>query len=155
MPLTAPSVDLSIEPQTSVRGMAQAAVAAGIVPLASITGRTHDLVVLNPLTGLFEEYRSVLLYGHRPAGWQLAVPAALIMKQPDLGTALLVLAAGLSVIFFAGLSWKLIVPVLAPASPRSMPSLLLPEIRLLMTWLLSAALSMLLVPRKRAAFCPA
>jgi rod shape determining protein RodA len=38
------------------------------------------------------------------------VPVGLIMKQPDLGTALLVLAAGLSVIFFAGLSWKLIVP---------------------------------------------
>jgi len=32
------------------------------------------------------------------------------MKQPDLGTSLLVLAAGLSVIFFAGLSWKLIIP---------------------------------------------
>ncbi len=32
------------------------------------------------------------------------------MKQPDLGTALLVLAAGLSVIFFAGLSWKLVIP---------------------------------------------
>ena len=48
----------------------------------------------------------------------LAVPVGLIMKQPDLGTALLVLAAGLSVIFFAGLSWKLIVPpvVLGPAS---------------------------------------
>ena len=42
----------------------------------------------------------------------LAVPALLIMKQPDLGTALLVLAAGLSVIFFAGLSWRLIVPPL-------------------------------------------
>jgi len=40
----------------------------------------------------------------------LAIPIGLIMKQPDLGTALLVLAAGLSVIFFAGLSWKLIVP---------------------------------------------
>jgi rod shape determining protein RodA len=40
----------------------------------------------------------------------LAVPVGLIMKQPDLGTSLLVLAAGLSVIFFAGLSWKLIVP---------------------------------------------
>jgi rod shape determining protein RodA len=40
----------------------------------------------------------------------LAVPIGLIMKQPDLGTALLVLAAGLAVIFFAGLSWKLIVP---------------------------------------------
>jgi len=36
----------------------------------------------------------------------------LIVKQPDLGTAILVLSAGLYVIFFAGLSWKLIVPVL-------------------------------------------
>jgi rod shape determining protein RodA len=44
------------------------------------------------------------------AGLLLAVPTGLIMKQPDLGTALLVMAAGLSVIFFAGLSWKLIVP---------------------------------------------
>jgi rod shape determining protein RodA len=44
------------------------------------------------------------------AGALLALPVGLIMKQPDLGTALLVLAAGLSVIFFAGLSWKLIVP---------------------------------------------
>jgi rod shape determining protein RodA len=34
----------------------------------------------------------------------------LIVKQPDLGTAVLVLAAGLAVIFFAGLSWKLIIP---------------------------------------------
>lgn len=40
----------------------------------------------------------------------LAVPVGLIMRQPDLGTALLVLAAGLAVIFFAGLSWKLVVP---------------------------------------------
>ncbi len=38
----------------------------------------------------------------------LAVPVGLIMKQPDLGTALLVLAAGLSVIFFAGLNWKVV-----------------------------------------------
>jgi rod shape determining protein RodA len=44
------------------------------------------------------------------AGVLLMVPVGLIMKQPDLGTSLLVLAAGLSVIFFAGLSWKLIVP---------------------------------------------
>ena len=40
----------------------------------------------------------------------LIVPVGLIMKQPDLGTSLLVLAAGLAVIFFAGLSWKLILP---------------------------------------------
>jgi rod shape determining protein RodA len=44
------------------------------------------------------------------AGVLLAVPAALIMRQPDLGTALLVLMAGFAVIFFAGLSWKLILP---------------------------------------------
>ena len=42
----------------------------------------------------------------------LAVPVALIVKQPDLGTGILVLAAGLSVVFFAGISWKLIVPPL-------------------------------------------
>jgi rod shape determining protein RodA len=36
----------------------------------------------------------------------VAVPVALIMKQPDLGTALLVLAAGFFVIFFGGLPWK-------------------------------------------------
>ena len=40
----------------------------------------------------------------------LALPVGLILRQPDLGTALLVLSAGLSVIFFAGLSWRLIVP---------------------------------------------
>lgn len=43
----------------------------------------------------------------------LALPVGLIMKQPDLGTSLLVLAAGLAVIFFAGLPWKLIVPPVA------------------------------------------
>jgi rod shape determining protein RodA len=42
----------------------------------------------------------------------LALPVGLIMKQPDLGTALLVLAAGLAVIFFAGLPWKLVLPPL-------------------------------------------
>ena len=41
----------------------------------------------------------------------LMVPVGLVMKQPDLGTSLLVLAAGLSVIFFAGMSWKLVIPV--------------------------------------------
>ena len=44
------------------------------------------------------------------AGMLLLVPVGLIMRQPDLGTSLLVLAAGLAVIFFAGLSWKLILP---------------------------------------------
>lgn len=34
------------------------------------------------------------------------VPTVLIMRQPDLGTSLLVAAAGLMVLFFAGLPWK-------------------------------------------------
>jgi len=42
----------------------------------------------------------------------LGIPVGLIVKQPDLGTAILVLSAGIYVIFFAGLSWKLIIPVL-------------------------------------------
>ncbi|MAA64649.1 MAG: rod shape-determining protein RodA [Alteromonadaceae bacterium] len=49
------------------------------------------------------------------------LPMVLIVRQPDLGTALLVGLAGLFVIFFAGLSWKLLgaffgmVAVAAPA----------------------------------------
>jgi rod shape determining protein RodA len=39
----------------------------------------------------------------------LLVPVGLIAKQPDLGTALLVTAAGFYVIFLAGLSWKMLV----------------------------------------------
>ena len=42
----------------------------------------------------------------------LCVPVGLIAKQPDLGTALLVMAAGFYVIYFAGLSWKIILPAL-------------------------------------------
>ena len=45
----------------------------------------------------------------------LILPVAIIAKQPDLGTAVLVFAAGLFVISFAGLSFKLIVPVLVAA----------------------------------------
>jgi rod shape determining protein RodA len=42
----------------------------------------------------------------------LLLPVALVAKQPDLGTALLILFGGLYVIFFAGLSWRLVLPVL-------------------------------------------
>jgi len=41
-------------------------------------------------------------------GLLLLVPVALIMKQPDLGTALLITASGFYVLFLAGLSWKLL-----------------------------------------------
>ena len=46
------------------------------------------------------------------AGLLLLVPVGMVAKQPDLGTAILVLSSGLYVIFFAGLSWRLIVPVM-------------------------------------------
>ena len=42
----------------------------------------------------------------------LILPIGFIIKQPDLGTAMLVLAAGMAVIFLAGLSWRIIIGVL-------------------------------------------
>jgi rod shape determining protein RodA len=36
------------------------------------------------------------------------IPAGLIAKQPDLGTALLILSSGLLVIFFSGVSWRVL-----------------------------------------------
>lgn len=50
----------------------------------------------------------------------IVLPAYLIYKQPDLGTAILVASAGLFVLFFAGMSWRLIgllVGLLAAAIP--------------------------------------
>ena len=41
----------------------------------------------------------------------LLLPVGLIAKQPDLGTAILVTASGFFVLFFAGLTWRLILPV--------------------------------------------
>ncbi len=41
------------------------------------------------------------------------LPMALIILQPDLGTSVLVGAAGMFVVFFAGLSWKLITGFIA------------------------------------------
>jgi rod shape determining protein RodA len=38
----------------------------------------------------------------------VAIPAALILQQPDLGTALLIAASGLFVLFMAGISWSYI-----------------------------------------------
>ena len=44
------------------------------------------------------------------AGVILAIPVFLIARQPDLGTSLLVFAAGMYVIILAGLPWKWILP---------------------------------------------
>lgn len=50
----------------------------------------------------------------------LVAPVGLIMRQPDLGTSLLVLAAGFYIIFLAGLSWKVIVGAIV-AGAASLP----------------------------------
>jgi len=43
----------------------------------------------------------------------IIIPAILIAKQPDLGTALLIVSSGCLVIFFAGLSWRFIISIMA------------------------------------------
>jgi ABC-type polysaccharide/polyol phosphate export permease len=49
----------------------------GLVPLSQTGEDTRAILRLNPLTGLFESYRDVFLYGHAPAAWQLLYPAAI------------------------------------------------------------------------------
>jgi lipopolysaccharide transport system permease protein len=48
--------------------------APGLVSLSQISGRAHTLLRLNPLTGIFEAYRDVLLLGHAPAAWEILYP---------------------------------------------------------------------------------
>jgi lipopolysaccharide transport system permease protein len=46
----------------------------GLVPLSATSSRAQDILRLNPLTGMFEAYRDVFLYGHAPAPWELLYP---------------------------------------------------------------------------------
>ena len=48
--------------------------APGLVPLSQIPGGAHEWLRLNPLTGVFEAYRDVLLFGRPPAAWELLYP---------------------------------------------------------------------------------
>ena len=52
----------------------------------------------------------------------LALPVGLIVRQPDLGTAMLIFASGFFVIFLAGLSWKILVS-LAVTGAAALPFL--------------------------------
>ncbi len=64
------------------------------------------------LAWYFDKHRSALrIRDFVLASVLLLVPFALIIRQPDLGTALLVLGTGFFIIYFAGLSFKLITPV--------------------------------------------
>lgn len=64
------------------------------------------------LAWFFHRYEATLkLREFIASGIILLVPTLLIARQPDLGTALLVSSAGFYVIFLAGLSWRLIIPI--------------------------------------------
>ena len=66
------------------------------------------------LAWYFHKYEAALKARHFiVAALLLLVPFGLIAKQPDLGTAILVGAAGFYVIFFAGLPWKVIIGMIA------------------------------------------
>lgn len=68
------------------------------------------------LAWYFHKYEAMLKWKHYlGAVVLLLLPFALIAKQPDLGTAILVGAAGFYVIFLAGLPWKVIVGLAAAA----------------------------------------
>ncbi len=61
------------------------------------------------LAWYFQKHETHLrLREYAVAGLILLLPVGLIARQPDLGTALLVLGAGFYVIFFAGLPWLVI-----------------------------------------------
>ena len=61
------------------------------------------------LAWYFHRYEGTLRLRHYAlAAILLIIPAGLIARQPDLGTAVLILASGGYVLFLAGLSWKVI-----------------------------------------------
>jgi rod shape determining protein RodA len=73
------------------------------------------------LAWYFDRYEATLrLKNYAIAAVLLLVPVALIARQPDLGTAVLILASGCYVIFLAGLSWK-VIAALALAGAASLP----------------------------------
>lgn len=53
------------------------------------------------------------LWVHMVAFLMVMIPVALVLRQPDLGTALMILGTGCAVIFFAGISLRLVVGVIA------------------------------------------
>lgn len=49
--------------------------APGLVALSELSEGVRDWIVFNPLSGLFEAFRHVFLYGDSPELWELAYPA--------------------------------------------------------------------------------
>jgi rod shape determining protein RodA len=82
-----------------------------------IVGLTLAGAAAAPLAWYFQRFEGRI-------GWKdfvfatvlIAIPAILVKRQPDLGTALLLIASGFFVLYLAGLSWKIIVGLAAVAA---------------------------------------
>jgi rod shape determining protein RodA len=73
------------------------------------------------LAWYFDRYEATLkLKNYAIGALLLLIPVALIARQPDLGTAILIFASGCFVIFLAGLSWKVIIALFV-AGGASLP----------------------------------
>ncbi|PHV12638.1 rod shape-determining protein RodA [Chitinimonas sp. BJB300] len=71
------------------------------------------LAVPMMLAWYFERHEANLRFKHfGVAALLIALPMALVLKQPDLGTALLIAAAGFYALFFAGLPWRVMAGML-------------------------------------------
>ncbi|GLC89411.1 FtsW/RodA/SpoVE family cell cycle protein [Lysinibacillus piscis] len=75
-----------------------------ILALARLISKHHEVHALRSLKTDF------ILLGK--IGATLVVPLALIMEQPDLGSSLVFLAITAALIIVAGISWKIILPVI-------------------------------------------
>jgi lipopolysaccharide transport system permease protein len=51
--------------------------APGLVALSALGSTSREILRFNPLTGMFEAYRSVFLHGQAPAAWELLYPLAI------------------------------------------------------------------------------
>lgn len=70
----------------------------------------------------FEKHEAALtLRNYLIAALLLALPIALIVRQPDLGTAILIAASGFYVLFLAGLSWRVMLVTLVAGLAAAKP----------------------------------
>ncbi len=88
--------------------------------LGFIRGQPSELMkIAMPLmlAWYFQKHEAMLrLKDYAVATIILLIPVALIMRQPDLGTSILIFAAGFYVIFLAGLPWKVLLGLTATAA---------------------------------------
>src|SRR5712691_3027361 len=80
--------------------------------------RIHPAEIMNiavplMLAWYFDKHETALRFkNYVVAIMLLLVPVALIARQPDLGTAILITASGFYVLFLAGLSWRIMLSIL-------------------------------------------